>query len=81
MCRGGEIGRRKGLKILREQSLAGSSPALGTSLCLSGPSGSASFVWLRHFFQRIYINSKEGISGDCPTEAEGVDGPPYRKIC
>ena len=27
---GGEIGRRKGLKIPREQSLAGSSPAPGT---------------------------------------------------
>ena len=45
MCRGGEIGRRKGLKILREFSRAGSSPALGTNLRLSGPSGSASYGW------------------------------------
>ena len=31
---GGEIGRRKGLKIPREQSHAGSSPALGTPIHL-----------------------------------------------
>ncbi len=31
-CRGGEIGRRKGLKILRAFVHAGSIPALGTSL-------------------------------------------------
>lgn len=30
MCRDGEIGRRKGLKILRASVRAGSSPALGT---------------------------------------------------
>ena len=32
LCPGGEIGRRKGLKIPREQSRAGSSPAPGTIL-------------------------------------------------
>ena len=31
-CRGGEIGRRKGLKILRTRVCAGSSPALGTKI-------------------------------------------------
>ena len=31
-CPGGETGRRKGLKIPREQSHAGSIPALGTTL-------------------------------------------------
>ncbi len=30
LCPGGGIGRRKGLKIPREQSRAGSTPALGT---------------------------------------------------
>ena len=30
VCPGGEIGRRKGLKIPRDYSRAGSSPALGT---------------------------------------------------
>ena len=30
LCPGGEIGRRKGLKIPREKSRAGSSPAPGT---------------------------------------------------
>ena len=30
VCPGGETGRRKGLKIPREQSRAGSTPALGT---------------------------------------------------
>ncbi len=31
VCPGGETGRRKGLKIPREQSRAGSTPALGTN--------------------------------------------------
>ena len=31
-CRGGGIGRRKGLKILRGNSRTGSSPVLGTNL-------------------------------------------------
>ena len=30
MCRSGEIGKRRGLKILRRQLLAGSIPAFGT---------------------------------------------------
>jgi hypothetical protein len=34
VCPGGETGRRKGLKIPREQSRAGSTPALGTILHL-----------------------------------------------
>ena len=45
MCRDGEIGRRKGLKILWEKSRAGSSPAPGTTLRLSVASASASYAW------------------------------------
>ncbi len=33
-CRGGGIGRRKGLKILRVNARTGSSPVLGTNVCL-----------------------------------------------
>ena len=40
-CRNGGIGRRKGLKIPREQSHAGSSPAFGTIL-----KGSTLFLFL-----------------------------------
>ncbi len=36
-CPGGEIGRRKGLKIPRGQPRAGSIPALGTIFSLAGP--------------------------------------------
>ena len=36
-CPGGEIGRRKGLKIPRGQPRAGSIPALGTTFFSAGP--------------------------------------------
>ena len=66
-CRDGEIGRRTGFRCLRWQHHAGSNPALGTSLRPKG---------LRLAAPLYKVEPKSVIArcGDCPDEAEGVDG-------
>lgn len=54
-CRDGGIGRRKGLKILRVFTRAGSSPALGTNLRLRGKNveEELGFGWQASFFKEL----------------------------